>query len=233
MQLLKKQKKAQVIFFTLITLVAFSCKKDHCDLREVIYSTVSDIDNNTYPTVFINNQEWMTENLNVGRFANGDTIIELQSDSAWISTNANGYAYYNNNSARQESFSYGKLYNFNAVTDGRNICPTGWHVSTKSDWDELVKCMGGAYEAGFKLKENSSSAWSAPNNAIANDTINFSALPQGARIETGEFQNQRFSAYFWNADDQPAVIAMSYLSEGTADFEVKEQFGASVRCVKD
>lgn len=213
----------------------FSCKKESCDLSNLITSTVTDIDNHVYPTVTIDGAEWMVENLNANRFSNGDSIEQVNLDSLWKITNEPAYVYYHDDSARQESFSFGKLYNFNAITDNRNICPNGWHVSSKSDWQDLIECMDGEFKAGIKLKHADSTniIWNAPNQEIATDESKFSALPQGARTEEGSFTNQRFFAYFWGVKDDPTVFSLSYISGGAGSIEVDKRFGASVRCVKD
>lgn len=217
----------------MIALLFFSCKKEPCDLSTITTSAITDTEGHVYPTVIIEDQQWMTENLNTSFFANGDKIEHLKSDSAWAITSNPGLVYFNNDSARQEGLSYGKLYNFNAVKDERNVCPGGWHVSTKKEWDQLIECMGDEYTAGIKLKQNGVSEWNAPSADITTNESKFSALPHGARTEDGSFYNQRFFAYFWGIDNDPTTFSLSYFSEGIASFKVESQFGASVRCVKD
>ncbi|MFT6747678.1 MAG: hypothetical protein ACJAZ2_002035 [Glaciecola sp.] len=219
-----------LVAFAMIT-ISISCEKETCDLSNPVTSTVTDIEGHVYPTVIFEGQQWMAENLNTSLFANGDSIEQVITDSLWQVTSNAGYAYYNNDSTRQESLSYGKLYNFNAITDSRNMCPQGWHVSTKSDWDDLVQCMNGESRAGIALKDTV--VWNAPNQELATNESQFTALPQGARTEIGEFTNQRFFAYFWGVDDDPRIFSMSYISEGVGNFEVDKRFGGSVRCVKD
>jgi hypothetical protein len=34
---------------------------------------------------------------------------------------------------------YGRLYNYDAVVDSRNICPEGWHVPTDLEWKSLER----------------------------------------------------------------------------------------------
>ncbi len=44
---------------------------------------MKDFDGKTYKTVIIGNQEWMSENLNVEHFLNGDLITEARSSWEW------------------------------------------------------------------------------------------------------------------------------------------------------
>ncbi len=105
---------------------------------------VSDIEGNFYNTVQIGNQCWMKENLRTKRYADG-TQIPFISDT----TNGNRVAYYrypteNNN---YEVNIYGYFYSHAAVMRGapvnygapiQGICPTGWHLPSKAEFDTLI-----------------------------------------------------------------------------------------------
>ena len=47
---------------------------------------------------------------------------------------------------------YGAIYTETVSTSEKNICPSGWHVSTHEDWLELEQDLGRAEIAGGKLK---------------------------------------------------------------------------------
>jgi len=90
---------------------------------------VTDRDGNIYETVKIDNQMWMVENLNVSTFKNGDKIPEAKTDEEWIIAGKEGKAvwcYYNFSLEKGKKF--GKLYNWYAVNDSRDISPEGWHI---------------------------------------------------------------------------------------------------------
>jgi uncharacterized protein (TIGR02145 family) len=114
------------------------------------YGAVNDIDGNTYKTIVIGTQTWMAENLKTTKYRNGDTIPTNLTNAAWSDATTGAYAIYNNDAANNTI--YGKLYNWYAVTDSRNICPVGWHVPSDSEWTTLVNYLGGALVAGGKLK---------------------------------------------------------------------------------
>jgi uncharacterized protein (TIGR02145 family) len=45
------------------------------------------------------------------------------------------WAHYNNDSQYENPF--GKLYNWFAVSDNRNVCPSGWHIPSDGEWNFL------------------------------------------------------------------------------------------------
>jgi len=82
----------------------------------------------------IGKQEWMTENLNVDTFRNGDLIPEAKSDKAWKEAGEKGqpaWCYYDNKSINGKK--YGKLYNWYAVNDPRGLAPDGWLIPDEND----------------------------------------------------------------------------------------------------
>jgi uncharacterized protein (TIGR02145 family) len=101
--------------------------------------SVTDIDGNLYHTVQIGTQCWTQSNLKVSRYRNGDSIPTGLSNTAWQNTTAGAYAIYDNNPVNDGL--YGKLYNHYAVMDNRGLCPTGWHVSTDSEWNVMIKYL--------------------------------------------------------------------------------------------
>jgi uncharacterized protein (TIGR02145 family) len=109
-------------------------------------------------TVTIGKQEWMTENLNVDKFRNGDPIPEAKTNGEWELASKNkqpAWCYYNNDP--QYGAKYGKLYNWYAVTDPRGLAPVGYHVPSDAEWTKLTDFLGGESVAGEKMK--STSGW--------------------------------------------------------------------------
>jgi len=93
-----------------------------------------------FPSVKIGNQKWMTENLNVEYFRNGDPVPEVKSDSDWKRVGEDkkpAWCYYDNDSANGGI--YGRLYNWYAVIDPRGLAPEGWHVSSDEEWSNLIE----------------------------------------------------------------------------------------------
>lgn len=100
----------------------------------------------------IGEQIWKVENLNLERFRNGDIIPEARSEEEWISAGENkqpAWCYYENVSNEEEK--YGKLYNWYAVNDPRGLAPSGWHIPSKSEWNELINYLGGEKQASKSM----------------------------------------------------------------------------------
>ena len=119
---------------------------------------VTDIDGNFYETVKIGTQEWMTKNLDVATFRNGDPIPEAKTDEEWKKAWEEGkpaWCYYDNDPANGKK--YGKLYNWYAVNDSRGLAPHRYHIPSDKEWWKLINFLGGKSVAGAKMK--STSGW--------------------------------------------------------------------------
>jgi uncharacterized protein (TIGR02145 family) len=142
---------------------------------------------------------------------------------------------------------YGYLYNWYAAkgiyttgtitsTDTLNICPSGWHVPTDTEWTTLTTELGGESVAGGKMKSIGTAYWNSPNTEATNES-GFSGLPGGYRFYDGSFSNIKNVAFFWSATEGNLYNAwnrdLSYGSDDFAGSATPKSFGASVRCLKD
>jgi len=220
-----------------ITVNVFTCATN----------SFSDIDGNTYNTVSIGNQCWMSENLKTSRYRNGDLIPIVTDNTAWgtnLQTAQTGKrSWYNNDSTTYEN-RYGNLYNWYAVVDSRGLCPTGWHVSSDDEWKTLTGINGvGVVEPGKKLKstvtnsmQGSGLGWDPGNPGT--DNYGFSAFPGGLRSKEGVFNSIRTDAFFWCATQSNTTTAwgrfLLYNNTNVYDHDLGlKEVGASVRCLKD
>jgi uncharacterized protein (TIGR02145 family) len=106
--------------------------------------------------VTIGEQVWMTKNLNVSTFRNGDPIPHVKTKDEWVKSRDNkqpAWCYYNNDSANGAK--YGKLYNWYAVIDPRGLAPVGYHIPSDAEWTVLTDYLGGEVTAGAKMKNKS------------------------------------------------------------------------------
>ena len=191
----------------------------------------------TNKIVKIGDQVWMTENLNLSVFRNGDAIPEAKTVEEWLKAGKEGksaWCYYENDLANGEK--YGKLYNWYVVNDSRQLAPEGWHVASDAEWQTLVDYYGGQEVAGGKMKETGTVNWNSPNTGATNEH-GFSALPGGHRDSKGQFFNMRHYATFWSSTNCNKISAWKrHLSRG--DLKVyldcfNMVAGFSVRCVRD
>jgi len=194
--------------------------------------TVIDIDNNIYQTLTIGSQTWMIENLKVSRYRNGDIIPEVSDDSQWRNLNTGAFCYFNNNADNNNT--YGKLYNWYALDDSRNIAPEGWHVATDAEWAELISYLGGESVAGGKLKALDN--WNSPNTGATNES-GFTAIPGGYRFPFGTYSKLGYYGNWWTITENNTfsswyLFAVNNYESMFRNFADKAS-GFSVRCVKD
>ena len=198
---------------------------------------ITDIDGNVYRTVNIGNQQWMAENLKVSKYNDGTDIPNIIDAAEWSSLTTGAWAYYNNNEANNDK--YGKLYNWYAVSpDKKNVCPTGWHVPTDTEWTVLTEYLGGGTVAGGRMKEVGITSWISPNTDATNSSL-FTGLPGGIRGDNGSCYVFGINGYWWSSSEYEGYTNNAWnrgLSKEigtvyTNSFGKKE--GLSVRCLKD
>jgi uncharacterized protein (TIGR02145 family) len=161
-------------------------------VKNVSMKTIkSPIDN--LKSVIIGSQEWMAENLAIDSFRNGDKIPQIKTRKAWEKAGKNklpGWCYYDFEASNGKLF--GKLYNWYAVSDARDLSPLGWRVALDNDWKELVDFLGGENTAGKHLK--SKEEW--PNPEDNTNSSGFNGLP-GGMYGTSDFNQIREAGFFW------------------------------------
>jgi len=198
-------------------------------------ATVTDLDGNVYHTVTVGTQVWMVENLKVTRYSNGDSIPNISDSVHWGQVKSGAYCNYDNDTAIANT--YGKLYNWYAVSDNRHICPCGWHEPSTSEWTQLIDFLGGQWDAGGKLKEAGTSHW-AYSNAGATNSSGFTALPAGYRYYNGIFIYLTHIDGLWTATEySPTQSNFFELHNGDnaiypSMYGIKET-GMSARCIKN
>lgn len=210
--------------------------------------TITDFDGNIYNTVKIGNQVWMAENLKVTHYRNGERITSGHSPKEWNSLKIGAYCDYADDVNNVDT--YGRLYNWHAVSDIRNLAPEGWHVPSDEEWLELEKYLGmsssvltspkiGMFERGTNEGEilKNGKAWIGQNGT---NLVGFSALPAGRRSSIGEYEKIGQGAYFWTSteDNLPWFeaadhrwIISSRKTIGRAP--MGKTYGLSIRCIKD
>ena len=185
-------------------------------------------------TVTICSQVWMTKNLDVTTYRNGDPIPEVSDPVQWKNLSTGAWTYVNGDPATNAT--YGKIYNWYAVNDPRGLAPAGWHIPSKTEFTMLAGCLGGEYIAGGPLKTTGTTDWMAPNTGATNSS-GFSALPGGKRSNQGVYNGFGTNGALWTATQQSTgnswAFSLSYSAISSSFTNPEKIEGMPVRCVKD
>jgi uncharacterized protein (TIGR02145 family) len=211
--------------------------------------TVTDYDGNVYNTVTIGTQIWMKENLKTTHYSDGWPI---EFGLNIYSTDVAYYYYPGDNVSNVEM--YGLLYNWAAVMNGasfsgtnpsgvQGICPTGWHVPSAAEWNQLRGYVNShsMYACGSSSSQTAkaladSIGWyissgynncSPGNDPSSNNATGFSARQAGcsrASGSTGVASNNGTGyggANFWcttksnSSGDNPFYVGIPYASSAS------------------
>lgn len=184
--------------------------------------------------VTIGKQVWMSQNLNVDKFRNGDPIPHVETNGEWKKAGKNkqpAWCYYDNDPANGAK--YGKLYNWYAVNDPRGLAPVGYHIPTDEEWTVLTDYLGGEDVVGEKMK--STSGWAESGNGT--NESGFSGLPGGFRFSNGPFLNIGKNTQWWSSIEDSRNLAWArnlyYLDGNILRHNSFKGGGMSVRCLRD
>jgi len=196
----------------------------------------------------------MAQNLRTTRYANGDEIPNVTNQQEWDNLTTGAWSYYDNDEIHNNL--HGKLYNWHAVDDPRNICPDGWHVSTDEDRIEMEMFLGMPEEEAYSFqgfrgddenvggKLKATTVWQEPNPGATNET-GFAALPSGIRGKESGFGLIGQLTTFWTPDEvenpvteENDIIPISrdilYIYNSFTRYRFyPREMGMSVRCIKD
>ena len=191
----------------------------------------------TYNSIVLGNgQEWMSENLRTTNYANGESIYNVTDGSQWENRTTGAWAHYNNNI--QYEYPFGKLYNWYTVVDPRNVCPTGWHVPTDTEWTVLIDYLGGDSIASGKMKSVGTQYWQNPNYGATNES-GFTAEPGGSRsFNDGIFEFYGAFGSFWSSTEDSTSsrgvgYSLDYNDTSVYRGTRPKPSGSSIRCIRD
>ena len=186
-----------------------------------------------YVAVTIGTQHWMYRNLDVDHYRNGDSIPEVRDSAEWQKSSVGAWCNLNNDSETGKI--YGKLYNWYAMHDPRDLSPVGWRIPRFSEWRELIEYIGGYSFAGAKAKEAGLEHWKEPNTSATNES-GFTALPAGIRANFGGFGEIGYYTAFWGGKfdlDDPIHTYLYYNDLEFGNTEHGRTYGCSIRCIKN
>ncbi len=183
--------------------------------------------------VKIGDQRWMSSNLNVAAFRNGDPIPEAKTIEDWLEAGDKkqpAWCFYENDPSNGKK--YGRIYNVFAILDPRGLAPKGWHIPTEEEWETLEEYLKGNINQQLK----STKGWSEELNG--QNTYGFLALPSGRRKICGNFDDGGKRAQWWSSttDDGISATSCALGQKNENRFQYSLSFdtdGLSVRCIKD
>lgn len=184
-----------------------------------VFGIMTDVDENTYRTVKLGNQEWMAENLRTTKYNNNTPIPLVTYDrynSSGLSTP--GYCYINNITDKNVIKEFGALYNWYAIDpeNPNQIAPAGWHVPSDSEWNILQNYLitnGYNWDgttAGNKIAKAmaTQTEWQISNaiGGIGNDLAKnnksyFSAFPACSGFSNVDAE------YWWSTSTERGIFA--------------------------
>jgi uncharacterized protein (TIGR02145 family) len=215
------------------------------------YDSITDIEGNKYHTIKIGTQTWMVENLFVSKYRNGDDIPNETDNTKWTTLKTGAQSTYNNGVESNSIAKFGRLYNYYAVIDARNIAPSGWHVATDAEWETLRTYINEHLLTGESAAQALAATinWTESNTIGAigcldpntysslNNTSGFSALPAGGRFDYGVSNNVGEYSAWWtstqNDNENAWFRSLNYYGKVLNRNTYNKNYGLSVRCVKD
>jgi len=157
-----------------------------------------------YRTVTIGGKTWMAENLN---YQMGNSVC------------------YGDISNCEK---YGRLYDWNTA---KMACPSGWHLPSRQEWNELENAVGDM--AGKVLK--STYGWN--EDITGTDNFGFSALPGGLCSSDGDCRSGGRMGLWWssmNIDGGAAYcVQLERDEDGMEGRRCAKEGRISVRCIAD
>ncbi|MBP5401234.1 MAG: hypothetical protein J6Y35_06355, partial [Bacteroidales bacterium] len=243
--------------------ISLTAKKFECG------DIILDHEDNEYRTVLIGSQCWMKENMRcITSPSTGTNILTTDTRFSYSGKQAR---FHDNNQDLYSTNGYGANYNWNAAMDTfnvsygetsvetsdgrrvnysysgnrRGICPEGWHIPNREEYNELYNTVGEGTTSHIAVRLATGNDWRtsttpwAPGNPDSESEKNlsgFCALPAGYISSSWDFLLE--SAYFWTGEECPNNFLayhayIRYNTENpTISFTYKSQCN-SVRCVKD
>lgn len=197
--------------------------------RNVIKSKFTDFRNRQkYNTVTIGNQTWMAENLNYR--THGSHCYDTDNQEVcphqgrlytWYA--AMGYGCVEDYTCTMPPVPMGTI---------QGVCPDGWHMPLKSEFEELIAYVGGEETAGDMLK--TFDGWKT-YGYNGSDAYGFSAYPVGwYDFGTGSFGDGS-GTRFWTSEEygiDAYALVLSYSTQNVTYEHFYKNYGFSIRCVK-
>ena len=192
-----------------------------------------------YGTYAFEDQCWFQDNLRTLQYSNGDslTVLDNTSPGEDLTVVTEGAAFISN-LIENEVLSVnalGRMYNWFAVADARNLCPSGWHVPVNAEWETLSNAIS---QGTFDQVELLVDGTYYGNGELPFSNDGFLFTPTGlftSNISVATY----FGAIYWSATSLGGNATMALEVYASSNFMNVYPFqaeifnGTGVRCVLD
>lgn len=194
--------------------------------------TIKDIDGNVYPTITMGTQTWMKENLKVTHYSNGDPI-ETTKPGVYICEEETPKYQWPYGGKDSLVASCGRLYTWHVVADERNVCPTGWHVPSATEWTKLRQYLNLDTLSSITGNQKDTALYRKLAKVVTQS--GFATVMGGQRTCGGAFFNP-MARVWWSAtnnDVRSKLWGLDPFIGMPLKTHYEENNGYAVRCIRD
>ena len=176
------------------------------------------------------------------------TIGTGDNAQTWMAQNLD-YEVTGSSCYNEDCSQYGRYYSWNVAINNstpnangniQGVCPDGWHLPTKAEWEQLIQNVdeNKKHIAGIVLKD--SVVWIENTDYKGTNATGFTALPAGYMLSDTDRSDDKQRAFFWSTTESETEGKAYYmnLSYNSADAVVSDinhskTSRMSIRCLKD
>ena len=231
-----KYKFALLIAFVAFVFTFFACSSDDGnddgEGNSNSYGTL-EYGGQTYKTVVIGEQTWMAENLNYKTETGSYCLYEGEEEIDYYDEASSSFVVgtLTPQQIADNCAKFGRLYEYETA---KTVCPSGWHLPSNAEWNELINYAGDSLTAGTKLK--ATKGWHRfefddegkvkkviEEGGNGTDDFGFSALPGGCHYTDKDDDwngclEADFGGLWWSMDE---LSEEDYKADADYDEEVK------------
>ena len=124
---------------------------------------------------------------------------------------------------------------YDTISGIQGICPSGWHIPTNIEWDDLAITLGGNDIAAGKMMSTDTQYWNNLNTGATNES-KFSAIAGGYRY-FHLYENILNIGSWWSSSEGSETASLArIITHDRLDIQTSNSwkyYGYSVRCIKN
>lgn len=197
------------------------------------------------PTIKIGDQDWMKEDIKKIVYNNGDPIPEAKTEKTWVKYGSKKEGCFRK--LRNGSI----VYNGFVLSDSRGIVPDGFRIPTCSQFEQLIKSLGGGQSLDGKATRAMASYsifvedWVGDQETGGLETVEkksngssgFNAKEGGFVYDHGALGNEGSCSFWWTCSKEGNsnfVIDIGFCSQdlGGGKYSYPLTYGFALRAIK-